>query len=185
MFDPDPKPRWSLPAILTAEVPLWMAVLAVAVVIVLTRQFALSAAQQNWDRERQALTEQLQMQQKAARTDARENRNAAYRLFGRTLGWAVRSAMMRGNLDLVDNYFRTLLDERAVTLAVLADRNGKIVVATDEQLEGRSFAQRFPAEMLKLTDITIERTPSGTQLAIPVFGLTTRLGTILVHYSGL
>ena len=104
-------------------------------------------------------------------------------LMMKTFVWAVRSSMLRNNLDEVDQYFFQLVQEEGVHEIVLANENGEILVATNKKYEGQAFTEYYPASLLKPDDVLFEHQDSLYYVAAPVLSLNTRLGTLLVVYE--
>jgi type II secretory pathway pseudopilin PulG len=172
------------------RLPLWVSlVLLVLLIAALAwRQLGMSAAERRFEAERQQLVQQTEAQRAALRTRAQqalsETSDDAHVLFGTALAWAVRSAMIRKNLDEVDQYFSTLVQHPRIPLALLADTQGAIVLASDRSLLGAKFAGHFPPALLEATAVTVHP-GEGEQrrLVLPIHGLTERLGTVIVVYA--
>lgn len=135
-----------------------------------------AAMQQKFAADRIALIEQVR-QRAAATTDETRRR------FAMALAWAVRGEMIRNNLDQVDQYFAELVKLPGHKLVLLAERDGKVRVATDRKHLGADAASLVPSELLTRGEISIHDEGQGTRLlAIPVMGLNTRMGTVLLRY---
>ncbi len=104
-------------------------------------------------------------------------------LMMKTFVWAVRSSMLRDNLDEVDQYFVQLIQEKKITDIVLADSQGNILVATNKKYEGQPFANFYPAEVLMHDDVHFSQSGDKFYISAPVMSLNTRLGTLLVVYE--
>lgn len=173
----------------SVRLPLWVSlVLAVLLVFLyLSKQMALSAAEARLESERQQLSSQFAAEKAAllARANAAiaENSQAAHLLFGKSLSWAVRGELMRGNLGEIDQFLGELVRNDRVQQALVVDRDGRIVLASDRKLQGASFTEHFPAGLLGAPDVAISDGEEGTkQLVMPVQGLNARLGSVLVVY---
>ena len=131
-------------------------------------------------------TELLQTKQKyAQKADAYISMNAKQQLtlMMKTFVWAVRSAMIRDNLDEVNQYFSGLIKEEKMKEIVLAGQKGEILVSTNKKHEGQPFANYYPVEMLQVSDVFFKEDSSGYQIATPVLSLNTKLGTLFILYS--
>ncbi len=105
------------------------------------------------------------------------------RQFSIPLGWAIRRELMAGNLDQVDQYFTGLMQIGGFESAVLAQPDGKVVVASDRKRLTQPFSSLYPAQYLQDRATRIERAADGTLRAIiPVMGLNQHLGTMVVEY---
>ena len=126
------------------------------------------------DNERQALLAQL-------RTRAGEASEASLREFGTALAWAVRGEMIRNNLDQVDQFFTEIVRLPNTERAVLAGTDGKILVSTDRRHVGADAAALVGAEALQQGQVSVRAAQDGARdLVIPVMGLNSRLGTVIV-----
>ncbi len=89
---------------------LWVSVVVLVLLIgvIAWRQISLSSAEKRFEAERQQLTSRLEADKASAvaRTrDALAKQNEqALMLFATALGWTIRDAMMRDNLDQIDQY---------------------------------------------------------------------------------
>jgi hypothetical protein len=162
------------------------AVLAVILLgVIAWWQFSQQRLERQFAAERVAMTQAFEAERQAAVTAAQEASRpqieSAYRLFGTTFGWAVRSAMLRENLDQVDQYFTQLVQSKQVQLAALASTDGKILLASDRNLQDSAFSSHFPESLLKVREVTVVSSGSGPRhMAIPVLGLTDQLGVIVL-----
>ncbi|RMH22848.1 MAG: hypothetical protein D6698_00435 [Gammaproteobacteria bacterium] len=104
-------------------------------------------------------------------------------LMMKTFVWAVRSSMIRDNLDEVDQYFRQLVQEEHISEIVLANEEGTVLVATNKKHEGQPFAEIYPEALLKPDDIHFESSNGLYYVSAPVLSLNTRLGTLFVVYK--
>lgn len=103
-------------------------------------------------------------------------------LMQKTFVWAVRSALIRDNLDEVNQYFNELIKEEDVKEIVLAGRQGEILVSTNKKHEGKPFTDFYPEVMLQISDVYFEADSSFYKVAAPVLSLNTKLGTLFVLY---
>jgi hypothetical protein len=107
----------------------------------------------------------------------------ALRQFSVPLGWAIRRELMAGNLDQIDQYFTNLMQIGGFESAVLAQPDGKVVVASDRKRLTQPFSSLYPAQYLQDRAVKIERAADGKLRAIvPILGLNQHLGTMVVEY---
>ncbi len=174
----------------TVRVPLWVP-LTLAVLLLLLfvwKYVALSAAEARLEEQRIALTEQAAREKAAllARANAAitQYSDEAHVLLGTGLSWAVRGEMIQGNLGQVDEFFGELVRNPRIQRVALADASGRILTASDRKLEGGTFSEHFPAELLNAPGVAVHPGEQGQKnLALPVQGLTQRLGTVIVAYQ--
>ena len=172
------------------KLPLWVSL--VLLLMLLASVGYLALYQREAERRQEAavheVTARASSESAAASVRAQEaftrETEETYRLFGTTLAWSVRSALMRKNLDEIDQYFGELVKHERVRLVLLADASGNVVVTTDRNFKGAPFAQHFPAALLEQKSVAIE--PADGQmkrLVMPIQGLNERLGTAMLVYQ--
>jgi hypothetical protein len=106
----------------------------------------------------------------------------AQRQFGIALAWAVRDAMIRNNLDQVDQFFAELVKLPHTERVLLAGTDGRVLVATDRRHKGADAATLLGADALRSAQVSVRTgADGGTLLVIPIMGLNARLGTVLVN----
>jgi hypothetical protein len=104
------------------------------------------------------------------------------RLTALPLAWAVRSEMMRGNLDPVDDYFRELIRKPGVLLIALINKEDKVVLATNRKLETQSADGLFSKAIRDADDIVIEDSDPLLRLGVPIMSLNEKLGVLVMDY---
>jgi hypothetical protein len=104
------------------------------------------------------------------------------RLTALPLAWAVRSEMMRGNLDPVDDYFRELIRKPGVLLIALIDKEDKVVLATNRKLETQSAVGLFSKAIREADDIVIEDSESLLRMGVPIMSFNEKLGILVMEY---
>lgn len=185
----EPPPAASA-GMLSRRIPLWVALVLLVLLIIAfaARTLAVRDAERALETQRTELTRKFEAEKAGLETRAQERvatqTGNAYRLFGKALAWAVRSSMMRGNMDEIDQYFTALVQNERVKLAVLVGPEGKILLASDRQYQGTDFSQHFAATLLEPNEVTLSQEGDVHRLVLPIVGLTSRLGTVLVVYAG-
>jgi hypothetical protein len=187
MFDfDDTRRRSRLSTLLQQKLPLW---LTLVIVLLVTVFFGVQHASYNAAEQRyKALTGELQAQQTSLQAHDADSRRRTVEesdmLFGTALGWAVRSAMLRKNLDEIDQYVSALARNPRIQLVLVADRSGKILLSTDRRSQGTRLSTHLPTALLKVDEVTVESADAQRRhLVVPLQGLTTRLGTVVVRYA--
>lgn len=113
-----------------------------------------------------------------------EQTKASLRLAAIPLVWAVRSEMMRGNMEQVNEYLNQFVKEPNMRELAVAAADGRIVAATDKRREGAPAADAYPADALKAETISAAVQKDGNILvAAPIMGLNARLGTLILLSS--
>jgi hypothetical protein len=175
------KSRSRLRHLAQKRVPLWVLVLVAAITAAAGRQ--LSALQ--LQRDKGAVEQQHVASAVGDNCESlRRQIEQSHLHFGTALAWAVRSALMRNNVDQIDLYFTELVKSRAIQTAVLADRHGKVLATTEKHLRGARFSAHFPPALLSEPDVRLERMEGNQmRLTLPIHGLSRRLGTVLLTYT--
>jgi hypothetical protein len=124
-----------------------------------------------------------ELTQRAAQVIGEQN-GSFLRLASIPLVWAVRSEMLRGNLDQVDQYLTLFVKEPGMKEIIVAGPDGVGLVATNKKREGATVAGLFPPEFLKSNLTTLSTLANGDLVvAAPVMGLNSRLGTLILVSS--
>ena len=163
--------------------------LAIALVVVTAAMYAWKVAAVATQEDKFAQAEaqhaqaRVQLVEQARQLDASRS-EAGLRLFSTPLAWVIRREVMAANLDQVDQYFTDLVQMPGFQSAVLANPDGKILVASDRKQLAVPFASLYPADYLQAGDIRIERSASaGLRAIIPILGLKQHLGVLVLEYT--
>lgn len=121
-----------------------------------------------------------QVTSQAAAAIAAQNKSCL-RLAAVPLVWTVRSEMLRGNYDQINQYLAQFVREPNMKEVLVAGADGRVVAATDKKREGAMVAELFPPEVPKVDTITVTTRPDGRLLvAAPIMGLNDRLGVLIL-----
>lgn len=106
------------------------------------------------------------------------------KLIAKPYVWAVRTEMMKGNIDAVNLYANDMVKEKNFQSIMVADDKGVIVSSTDKKLEGKSFSSVGKNAYLT-TDSTIVDKVNENTLAVssPIMGFNKRVGTLVFNYT--
>ena len=174
----------------STKLPVWVSLLLLLALIAVGGwgMIESNANERRADEERVLLSQKLEADLAAARRQMQETISVQTRdlqnLFGTALAWAVRSSMLRSNLDEIDQYFGDLVKNPRIALVLLADAEGTILRSTDKKYLDAQFSSQFPAALLQDADVSIHAGESNrVRLVLPIQGLTSRLGTVLLEYS--
>lgn len=147
------------------------------VVAVTSLENKLAAAESKQLQARDQLIEQ------ARQLDARDSEESLRR-FSVPVAWVIRRELMAANLDQVDQYFTDLVRMRGFQAALLANPDGKVLVASDRKKLAEPFANLYSAQYLQAGEIKVERGANGNLLAIiPILGLNQQLGTVVLEHT--
>jgi hypothetical protein len=98
--------------------------------------------------------------------------------------WAIRTEIMRGNIDAVNLYANDMVKEKNFQSITVVDDKGIIVSSTDKKLEGKNFSSIGKGAYLT-TDSTIVDRINEYNLVVssPVMGFNKRIGTLIFNYA--
>lgn len=171
------------------QLPVWVVVaLVVALALMFVwKQAAVGAAEERLEAERQALAAQLADEKSAVLARAGEaiarGSEANHLLFGTALAWAVRGELIRANLDQIDQYFNELVRNERFRVVLLAGADGRIQLASDRKLQGGLLTEHFPGLPGEAPAVAVREGAEGEKLLVlPIQGLTSRLGTVVLAY---
>ena len=121
-----------------------------------------------------------------ARANQRITDNTTYLL--RTLmmpfAWSVRTALLSGNVEQVDQYLYQFVQEPNFEMLLVADAKGKIISTTNQKYKGEAFDSHFNSALLRAEDITLDTSDSASiKVAAPIMGLSSKLGTLYAVYN--
>ncbi|SEO26202.1 hypothetical protein SAMN05216404_11574 [Nitrosospira multiformis] len=107
----------------------------------------------------------------------------ALRLFSIPFAWAIRRELMAGNVNQVDQYLGQLVQIRGFESAVLAQPDGKVLVASDRKKLVEPFSSLYPGADLNTNEIKVEKASNGIfRVIIPILGLNKHLGVAVLEY---
>ncbi len=172
-----------------ARLPLWVALAVVVILLAVLgwQRMAMSRADARLAAERQTLSSQFQADRSALVAELKAkvaaNADETKRQFGIALAWAVRGEMIRNNLDQVDQFFNEIIKLPNTERVLLADSTGRVRVSTDRRYLGVEMSTLVPVEATLPEEVAVRAGPNETRLlVIPVMGLNSRLGTVVVSY---
>lgn len=113
-----------------------------------------------------------------------EQNKAYLQLIAVPLSWAVRSEMIRGNYDQVNQYLAQFIKEKGMKELVVARPDGQVVAATNKKFQGAVITDVFPAEVLQVESTTFTHRNNGEIVVVsPIMGLNERLGVMVLVFS--
>ncbi len=123
-------------------------------------------------------TEMARERQQALHVQARD----MLRLTALPLAWAVRTEMMRGNLNQIDDYFRDFVKETGVLSVLLIDRENRVALASNRKLEAQPADSVVSQAIQNADNIVIEESESFLRLGVPIMSFNEKLGILVVDY---
>ncbi|MDT8364528.1 MAG: hypothetical protein RQ714_07780 [Nitrosomonas sp.] len=172
------------------QLPSWsiLVFLAVLLLVFIWKQIAVNQAESRLEKGQSQIAQQLELERDDLMKKAREYADRQYKneeeRFGTVLAWAVRSELLRNNLDQIDQYLNELVKTKDTERVVLISEEGKLLVSTDKRLEDKAAASVYPKEVLNQRKVTMTSDDKGRKmLVVPVMGLNSRLGTVVISYN--
>lgn len=100
-------------------------------------------------------------------------------LTAKVLAWAVRSEMIRENMDQVDQFFNTFVKEPNISKIQLIDPvTSKIIKSTDKKEEGNVIENTLILQAERTYHLSSE---SADKIISPVMGLDLRIGVLVIE----
>lgn len=132
---------------------------------------------------KQAETEKLALQQKAAAMIVQSNEEHL-KVLAKPIVWAVRAEMMQGNISQVNLYMNDMVKEKNFQRIVVANDKGIIVSSTNKKDEGKPFSTIGKDAYLSSNSTNVENVgDSILTMTSPIMGFNNRLGTLLIKYA--
>jgi len=98
--------------------------------------------------------------------------------------WAVRTEMMKGNINQINLYALDLIKEKNFQRIAIANDSGIIVSSTDKKDEGKPFTSIGEVAALTNNDTMVENTGDSVLIVTsPIMGFNKRLGTLFFKYA--
>ena len=106
------------------------------------------------------------------------------KLIAKPYVWAIRTEMMRGNIDAVNLYANDMVKEKNFQSIMVADDKGTIISSTDKKLEGKDFSSVGKSAYLTTDSTIIDQVNKSTlMVSSPVMGFNKRIGTLVFNYT--
>lgn len=106
------------------------------------------------------------------------------KLLAKPYVWAVRSELLKGNINQVNLYANEMVKEKNVRSIVVANDKGVIISSTNKKNEGQQFSSvGKPNYLTSDTTIVENINDSIMVMSSPVMGFNNRLGTMMITYK--
>lgn len=130
----------------------------------------------------QAAQEQAAVIERANQQILENNRYLLETLM-KPFSWALRTALLAGNTEQVDQYLFQFVQEDRFALLVVADADGTIISSTDQNFTGAAFSEHFNPEYLTIDSTVVDDSNQERVVVVsPVMGLNSKVGTLLAVY---
>jgi len=128
-------------------------------------------------------TEKEQIQTKANNTITDNNKKNIETLT-RVFSWAVRSEMLRNNLEQVNTYMTGLVKDADLNDISAIKPDGIVILSTNKKFEGNSYPGFIASELNSINEVASRNDANGNIMSIcPIMGLDNRMGTIVITYK--
>lgn len=112
------------------------------------------------------------------------SREEQLKLLAKTYVWAVRTEMMKGNINQINLYALDMIKEKNMMLIAVANDSGMIVSSTNKKDEGNPFTSIGESTALNNNDTVVENNGDSVLIVTsPVMGFNKRLGTLFIKYA--
>ena len=102
----------------------------------------------------------------------------------RVFSWAVRSEMLRNNLEQVNTYMTDLVKSADLSDISAIKTDGIVVLSTNKKFEGNAYPGPVASQLSSINEVVSRSDESGNIMCIcPIMGLDSRLGTIVITYK--
>jgi hypothetical protein len=102
----------------------------------------------------------------------------------RVFSWAVRSEMLRNNMEQVNTYMNDLVKSADLNDISVIKPDGIVALSTNKKFEGNSYPGFVASELNKINETVSKDDKNGNIMSIcPIMGLDNRLGSIVITYK--
>lgn len=102
----------------------------------------------------------------------------------KVFSWAVRSEILRNNLEQVNTYMIDLVKTTGYNDITLIKPDGIVALSTNKKYEGTVYPGPLASELRQIEKAASMTDDKGNILSVcPVMGLDSRLGTIVITYA--
>lgn len=93
--------------------------------------------------------------------------------------WAIRSELIRQNLDQISQFFSSFVKQDGVIKLTLIDQNNQVILSTDKKDE----QSKFTDSDISTSEIIIKHKDNFIRVITPIMGLNEKLGVLVIDYS--
>ncbi len=106
-------------------------------------------------------------------------------LLAEPLSWVIRNELLADNLEEIHRYLSQYVKHESIELMMVANKMGKIISATDKNLEGRSAQEIFSPKGLDTHEFFMMPTDNYIDVYIPIMGFDKKIGVLYFRYQTL
>ena len=105
------------------------------------------------------------------------------KLLAKPYGWAIRTEMMKGNIEAVNLYANDMVKEKSFQTITVVDDKGMVISSTNKKLEGKSYASVGNAAYLRNDSTVVNKVDDNTlEISSPVMGFNKKIGKLIFNY---
>ncbi len=102
----------------------------------------------------------------------------------RVFSWAVRSEMLRNNMDQVSTYMTELVKAADLNDISAIKTDGIVALSTNKKYEGNTYPGPVASQLSTINEVVSQTGNDASVMIIcPIMGLDSRLGTIVITYK--
>ncbi len=106
------------------------------------------------------------------------------KLLAKPYGWAIRTELMKGNIDAVNLYANDMVKEKNFQTITVVDGKGMVISSTNKKLESKSYASVGNAAYLSNDSTVVNKLDNNSlEISSPVMGFNKRIGTLIFNYT--
>jgi hypothetical protein len=106
------------------------------------------------------------------------------KLLAKPYVWAIRTEMMKGNIEAVNLYANDMVKEKSFQTITVVDDKGMVISSTNKKLEGKSYASVGNAAYLSNDSTLVNKVgDAALEVSSPVMGFNKRIGTLIFNYT--
>jgi hypothetical protein len=134
------------------------------------------------------MNKKIQSERALITQQAREHADKQYKKeeerFGQVLSWAVRSELIRNNIDQIGLYLNEVVKQLNADRIVLISENGELLVSTDKRLEDVKGSDLYPSEVINEHKIAVKSDVDGKKLLVaPISDFNKRIAVLVISYN--
>ena len=105
------------------------------------------------------------------------------KLLAKSYVWAIRTEMMKGNIDAINLYANDMVKEKNFQSIIVVNDKGIVVSATDKKVEGKQYASIENGDYLTGDSTMAEKNNDNIMISSPIMGFSKRIGTLIFLYK--
>jgi len=134
------------------------------------------------------MQKQLASERAVVTQQAREQADKQYKQeevrFAQVLSWAVRSELIRNNIDQVGIYLNDVVKQINADRIVLISEKGDLLVSTDKRLEDVKGSDVYSKDVTNEHKVTIKSDVDGKKLVVaPISDFNKRIAVLVISYN--